>query len=71
MVSLTLLEVDAKVGLMHFSPELWPDERFVGAKNFLTCTKVKIVTEMTYFCYNLLHHGPTYWHTGLLLTIDM
>lgn len=30
MVSLTLLEVDAKVGLKHFSPEL---EGFVGAKN--------------------------------------
>lgn len=62
MVSLTLLEVDAKVGLMHFSPELRPDERFVGAKNFLTCTKVKIVTEMTFFfvttcCIMDLHTG--------------
>lgn len=51
MVSLTFLEVDAKVGLVHFSPELWPDDRFGGAEIFfLTHTKISS---------NLLHHGPT------------
>lgn len=59
MVSLMLLEVDAKVGHGH---ELRPDERSVGAENLLTCTKVKIVTKITCLltcCITDLHTDGT------------
>lgn len=58
MVSPMWLEVDAKVGLVHFSPELWPDDTFGGAKSFLTCTKVKTAAVLT-CCIADLHTGRT------------
>lgn len=69
MASLTMLEVDAKVGHMRFSPELRPDERFVGAKNFLTCTKVRS-DRNGLFSFKLAVSW-TYMLTGLLPTINV